>query len=86
MKENVVIQSPGAFISGLMDERKMTVKELAKQADIPAVVLRDVLSGKSVVTVTVAEKLEKVFRVPAKTFINREILWRKHLLQQRKNR
>lgn len=85
VRDTAVVYPPGSFIGELMDERHMSLKEFAKSVDLPINTARDLLDGKTVVTERVAKRLEGLFGVSAKVFINREILWRKHLLQQRKN-
>ena len=82
MKVDNAVNPPGAFVKELLDKENMSIKELASKTGIPMSLLRDLLAGQIVLTESVAKKLETVFGVSAKTFINREFLWRKHLLKK----
>ena len=79
-----IVYPPGAFIRELLDKNYMTIKELAAALEIPEQRLRNLLDGDTVLTERIAHKLEEVFDVSYKTFLNREILWRKYLMRKRR--
>lgn len=66
---------PGETIADLLDEREMTQTELAKRLGVTLKHVNQVVNGAASISADLALGLEKVFRVPAHFWLNRESLY-----------
>lgn len=69
------ISPPGETIADLLDEREMTQTELAKRLGVTLKHVNQVVNGGASISAELALGLEKVFRVPAHFWLNRESLY-----------
>ena len=69
------ISPPGDTIADLLDEREMTQTELAKRLGVTLKHVNQVVNGGASISAELALGLEKVFRVPAHFWLNRESLY-----------
>lgn len=73
---------PGETIAGLLDEHEMTQTELATRLGVTLKHVNQVVNGGASISAELALGLEKVFRVPASFWLNRESLYRADLARQ----
>ena len=69
------ISPPGETIADLLDEREMTQTELAERLGVTLKHVNQVVNGGASISAELALGLEKVFRVPAQFWLNRESLY-----------
>lgn len=69
------ISPPGETIADLLDEGEMTQTELAKRLGVTLKHVNQVVNGGASISADLALGLEKVFRVPAHFWLNRESLY-----------
>jgi HTH-type transcriptional regulator/antitoxin HigA len=69
------ISPPGETIADLLDEREMTQTELATRLGVTVKHVNQVVNGGASISADLALGLEKVFRVPAHFWLNRESLY-----------
>ena len=69
------ISPPGETIADLLDDREMTQTELAKRLGVTLKHINQVVNGGASISAELALGLEKVFRVPAHFWLNRESLY-----------
>jgi HTH-type transcriptional regulator / antitoxin HigA len=69
------ISPPGETIADLLDEREMTQTDLAKRLGVTLKHVNQVVKGGASISADLALGLEKVFRVPAHFWLNRESLY-----------
>ncbi len=60
---------PGETLQELLEERNLTKEEFARQCNLPEATISDFLQGKSSVTPSFAEILEKATKMPAKMWL-----------------
>lgn len=70
---------PGETIADLLDESEMTQTELAKRLGVTLKHVNQVVNGGASISADLALGLEKVFRVPANFWLNRESLYQADL-------
>ncbi|MBQ7264195.1 MAG: helix-turn-helix domain-containing protein [Synergistaceae bacterium] len=70
---------PGATIAELIEDRGMTPEELAARTGLPEEHVRELVDGRVPLTEDVARRLEAVFGVPARFWLNLEANWRADL-------
>jgi len=73
---------PGETIADLLEEREMTQTELAKRLGVTLKHTNQVVNGGASISAELALGLEKVFRVPANFWLNRESLYQADLARQ----
>src|SRR6266576_728129 len=76
------ISPPGETIADLLDEREMTQTELAKRLGVTLKHVNQVVNGGASISADLALGLEKVFRVPAHFWLNRESLYQADLARR----
>lgn len=69
------VTPPGETIADLLDEHEMTQTELAKRLGVTLKHVNQVVKGGASISADLALGLEKVFRVPAHFWLNRESLY-----------
>ena len=73
---------PGETVADLLEEREMTQTELAKRLGVTLKHVNQVVNGGASISPDLALGLEKVFRVPAHFWINREALYQTDVAQR----
>ena len=73
---------PGETIADLLEEHEMTQTELAKRLGVTLKHVNQVVNGGASISAELALGLEKVFRVPANFWLNRESLYQTDLARQ----
>ncbi len=73
---------PGETIADLLEEHEMTQTELAKRLGVTLKHVNQIVNGGASISAELALGLEKVFRVPADFWLNRESLYRADLARQ----
>jgi HTH-type transcriptional regulator/antitoxin HigA len=73
---------PGETIADLLDEHEMTQTELAKRLGVTLKHVNQVVNGGASISADLALGLEKVFRVPAHFWLNRESLYQADLARR----
>ncbi len=73
---------PGETIGDLLEEHGMTQTELAKRLGVTLKHVNQVVNGGASISAELALGLEKVFRVPASFWLNRESLYQADLARQ----
>src|SRR3954453_10784741 len=73
---------PGDTIADLLEEHEMTQTELARRLGVTLKHVNQVVNGSASISAELALGLEKVFRVPADFWLNRESLYRGDLARQ----
>src|SRR4051795_9700996 len=76
------ISPPGETIADLLDEREMTQTELSKRLGVTLKHVNQVVNGGASISADLALGLEKVFRVPAHFWLNRESLYQADLARR----
>ena len=71
--------SPGQHILQLMKEKNLDINGLTKQIPCSPILMMAILYGEHEVTEMMAKKLEKVFGLPAVSWMEEEKIFRKHL-------
>lgn len=77
--ERELLSKPGDTILDTLEYLKMTQAELAERMGKTTSKINDIISGKEPVTVATALQLEKVLRIEAKFWLNREMQFREKL-------
>lgn len=77
---------PGETIADLLEEHGMTQTELANRLGVTLKHVNQVVNGGASISVELALGLEKVFRVPASFWLNRESLYQADLARQNETR
>ena len=67
------ISPPGETLQDVLEEHSMTSAELAQQTSLALETIHEIISGKSPITPETALCLEKVFDIPARFWIAREL-------------
>jgi HTH-type transcriptional regulator/antitoxin HigA len=73
---------PGETIADLLEEHEMTQTELAKRLGVTLKHVNQVVKGGASISAELALGLEKVFRVPASFWLNRESLYQADVARQ----
>ncbi len=74
---------PGDTVADLLDEQDMTQAELAKRLGVTPKHVNQVVNGGASISASLALGLEKVFRVPAQFWLNRESLYQADVARRR---
>jgi len=73
---------PGGTIADLLEEHEMTQTELAKRLGVTLKHVNQVVKGGASISAELALGLEKVFRIPASFWLNRESLYQADIARQ----
>jgi len=73
---------PGETIADLLEEHEMTQTELAKRLGVTLKHVNQIVKGGASISAELALGLEKVFRVPASFWLNRESLYQADVARQ----
>jgi len=74
-----VVSPPGETLKELLQEREMSQVELARRTGHTEKHISEIVHGKVTITPKVAIQLERVLKVPASFWNNRESTYREHL-------
>src|SRR3954453_16642078 len=77
---------PGATVADLLDEREMTQTDLARRLGVTLKHVNQVVNGGASISAELALGLEKVFRVPAPFWLNRESLYQVDMARREEER
>ncbi len=73
------VSPPGESLAETLESLAMSPAALAKKMGLPVRTVNDIINGKRAVTPEIALQLEKVLRIPARFWNNRERLYREFL-------
>lgn len=73
------VTPPVETLADLLEEHGMTQNELGLQTGWPAKTIKEIVSGKVVITPEIALQLEKLFATPADYWLNHEAHYRAYL-------
>lgn len=76
---------PGRILSEEIEDRGITLRELAERTGQPVDLMDDMLSGETAITPAVADELEKVLGIPAQFWLNLETVYRLTLAENSVN-
>jgi addiction module HigA family antidote len=74
---------PGEFVLNELEAREMKQVELAEKLDMSKSEINLLVHGKRNITVPIAIKLEKVFRISAETWMNLQMRYEIELVKKR---
>lgn len=80
--QSYFVLPPGYTIKSLLNFQKMTKTRLAMLIGLPIEQLEQLLSGELPITRVIALKLESIFRIPAKSWMDREVQYRDALVNR----
>lgn len=80
--EPEVVCAPGEILEELLEEREMTVIELARRTGRSASAIEAILKGHAPVGKGIAHELEEVFGTPVRFWINLEQNYLEYLSRQ----
>ncbi len=79
--ERELLSGPGDDILEIISYYKISKVELAKKMGIKSAKIYNIIAGKEPITLAIALQLEKVLGISTQYWMNREINYRKKLMQ-----
>jgi addiction module HigA family antidote len=76
-----LLSPPGDTIKETIECLKMSLEEFANRMGQPPHEINDLISGKKIITVFSAIKLEEVLKIDAQFWLNRELSYRKKIIE-----
>lgn len=74
-----VVSPPGETLLETLQEREISINELAAKAGISESAIAEILSGQAAITPEIALQLEEILGIPARFWQNRERHYREYL-------
>lgn len=78
-----LVSPPGSTLNDIIKSMDMSQAELAQRTGRPKKTINEIIKGKSAITPDTALQLEKVLKMPASFWINREKNYREHLARKK---
>jgi HTH-type transcriptional regulator/antitoxin HigA len=80
------VSPPGETLQEILDDRGMTQAELATRTGRPKKTINEIIQGKAAITPETALQLERVLKVPADFWVNRENHYRANLARREESK
>lgn len=79
------VSPPGETLLETLQEREISIGELAAKTGIPESAIAEIIGGKAAITPEIALQLERILGIPARFWHNRERHYRDYLARSQPN-